>query len=185
MAATLQAGADKYLYLRAEFLGPIIANPLAMAISRPALLAVPAAIVLLAGISFSNARDGKTTQLRIPVQETSCASSLEDWMLESDWPATELVLGDQVYSRSRLFSLSYNRGNAVANLGLALAAAQLNLAAGADASPDLIDALFQADQWLLDSDQAERRSQVDAELVTLTETLQDFNDQATRSPDCN
>lgn len=156
-----------------------------MTTRRALLLPLAAASLagLLIGISMNDAQSASTNELEIPTQR--CAASMTDWMEQTYWPAKEVLLGDQIYSRDRLWNLNHSQGNRVADLGLALATAQLNLAAGAEAAGEIVDALFEADQWLLDAHEENRRSQEDAESLTqLSQALTDFNHWAARSADC-
>jgi hypothetical protein len=151
-------------------------------------LLIPLAAATLAGLalgaSLSDTQKADAGAMELPSQH--CAASLGEWMEETTWPAEEVLLGDQLYSRSRLWNLSHSAGNDVADLGLALATAQLNLAAGAEPSSEIIDALFEADQWFLDSQEDIRRSQQDTEkLSQLSRALNDFNSWAAGSAECS
>lgn len=148
-----------------------------------ATLAASTALVLLTFSGGSSAR-GEANATATATTAT-CAASIDDWMISSSWPAEEILLGDQLYSRARLFNLASSRGNAVADLALAMAAAQLNLAAGAEPSSDVLEALFQADAWLLDGDKTSQRSQQNnSEIRSLVATLADFNDWAAAASAC-
>ena len=146
-----------------------------------ATLAASTALVLL---TFSGSSSSGEANATAPATAT-CAASIDDWMISSSWPAEEILLGDQLYSRARLFNLASSRGNAVADLALAMAAAQLNLAAGAEPSSDVLEALFQADAWLLDDHTTSQRSQQNnSEIRSLVSTLADFNDWAAAASTC-
>lgn len=147
-----------------------------------ATLAASTALVLL---TFSGSSARGEANATATATTATCAASIDDWMISSSWPAEEILLGDQLYSRARLFNLASSRGNAVADLALAMAAAQLNLAAGAEPSSDVLEALFQADAWLLDGDKTSQRSQQNnSEIRSLVATLADFNDWAAAASAC-
>jgi hypothetical protein len=154
---------------------------------RTLILSLLASVVaaLLVRSSFSEAQRASASELHISPQH--CAADANGWLAQTKttWPTDEILLGDQVYTRSRLWNLSHSEGNPVADLALSLAAAQLNLAAGAKPGADLVDALFEADQWLLDKQEAHRRSQEDSKsLVRLAGTLNQFNRWAASSDEC-
>ncbi len=158
-----------------------------MAITKRSLiLSLLASVVagLLVRASVSESQTASASDLQI--SQSRCASSANDWLAESNWPTDEILLGDQVYTRSRLWNLNHSAGNAVADLALSLAAAQLNVAAGAEPGADLVNALFEADQWLLDNQETKRRSQEDLEsLVRISQVLNQYNRWAANSADCD
>ena len=157
--------------------------------ARPAHLILAATLaastaLLLLTVSDSNSR-GEANATATTTSSVTCAASIDDWMISSRWPAEEILLGDQLYSRARLFNLASSQGNAVADLALAMAAAQLNLAAGAEPTSDVLEALFQADAWLLDGDRTSQRSQQNnSEIRSLVSTLANFNDWAAAASEC-
>lgn len=157
-----------------------------MAITKRSLiLSLLASVVaaLLVRASITDSQSASASDLKI--SPVSCAADASDWLAQTSWPTDEILLGDQVYSRSRLWNLSHSEGNPVADLGLSLAAAQLNVAAGAEPGSDLVDALFEADQYLLDNPETDRRSQQDRDsLRRLSGTLNQFNHLAAHSADC-
>jgi hypothetical protein len=167
-------------------MGPIIASMQPMAITkRKLILSLVAATVggLLMRASMTDSQSASASELKISPK--SCSAEVDGWLEQADWPTDEVLLGDHVYTRSQLFNLSHSEGNPVADLGLSLATAQLNLAAGAEPGAELVDALFEADLWLLDNHEADRRSQEDrTDLVRLSSVLNQFNRSAAESPDC-
>lgn len=159
-----------------------------MARPAPLLLALAlaaSAAIAVTALSNSSGVDSANASSADPESAQVCAATMDDWMISSAWPADEIVLGDQIYSRARLFHLASSRGNAVADLALAMATAQLNLAAGAEPSADVIEALFLADGWLLDgNDSAKQSQQKSSEIQSLVSTLANFNDWAAVASDC-
>ena len=158
--------------------------------ARPVHLLLTGALsaaAALAVISFTGSPDAPQESNAIaPARVTApCAATIDEWMISTSWPADEVLLGDQIYGRARLWSLASSRGNAVADLALAMATAQLNVAAGAEPSADVIEALFQADGWLLDEHEDAQESQrKSSEIRTLVSTLSEFNDWAAAASDC-
>lgn len=168
--------------------GPIIASPalMIMIITKRSLV-----LALLAGSAFgllvrASLGDSESARAKVmQISTSSCSADLGGWLNQPQWPADEVLLGDQIYSRARLSSLSYSQGNPVADLGLSLATAQLNMAAGARPSTELVDALFEADEWLLDNHVEERRSQREkGRLLELSWELNAFNRWAADLANC-
>ena len=138
---------------------------------------------LLARASLGDQQRASASELHI--SPSICAAGAQDWLAQPNWPADEVLLGDQIYTRKALWNLSHSNGNPVADLGLSLAAAQLNLAAGAKPNVEVVDALFEADLWLLDNHEEDRRSQNEsASLLELSDVLNDFNRWAADTAMC-
>jgi hypothetical protein len=157
-----------------------------MAITKRSLiLSLLASVVaaLLVRASITDSQSASASDLKF--SPMGCAADASDWLAQTTWPTDEILLGDQVYSRARLWNLSHSEGNPVADLGLSLAAAQLNVAAGAEPGSDLVDALFEADQYLLDNPETDRRSQQDHDsLLRLSGIMNHFNHRAAHTADC-
>lgn len=157
--------------------------------ARPLPLLLTAALSAAAGSTLLVARQSVGQEEEPPqparIEAPSCAATMDDWMVSSTWPEEEILLGDQIYSRARLWNLVGSRGNAVADLALAMATTQLNVAAGAEPTADVIEALFRADAWLLDEhEEAQRSQQNHSEIRTLVDTLVSFNDWAAAASSC-
>ena len=158
--------------------------------ARPAPLFLTVALVAcsalaVVAVSRTNVLQDADAAPAVIAPQQACAATMDEWMVSSTWPADEILLGDQLYGRDRLFNLANSRGNAVADLALAMATAQLNLAAGAEPSRDVIEALFAADNWLLDGhDDAQRSQENSSEIGELVSTLAAFNDWAADASDC-
>ncbi len=160
-----------------------MARPVSLLLA--ATLATSAIMALLALTGTSGSTSHATTSNSPPTTDSACAATIDDWMISSTWPTDEILIGDQLYGRARLFNLASSKGNVVADLALAMAAVQLNLAAGAEPSADVLEALFQADGWLLDGSGSAQRSQQNySEIRNLISTLADFNDWAATASEC-
>lgn len=166
-------------------MGTSFALDVAMAVARIrvrlALLLAAASVVV--SVRAIRAHSLPATATLRPVH---CEASLDGWMQQERWPTESLMLGDQLYTRSDLRNLENSRGNAVANLAIEMATAQLNIEAGAAPSSEVIEALFASDQWLLDGDDsAARRSPSESSALTrLNLVLSSFNDWAGEEATC-
>lgn len=104
----------------------------------------------------------------------ACPVDSDGW-LAREWPVETVVAGDMEFERHELIAYVEKNPGPMSALVAEMAAVQLNLAAGLEAPDGVMEALVDADEWVMARPEREEEEVPPVVAVDISERLYSFN----------